>query len=73
LFPIDYGGLESAHKEAYFENFVHVIGKDIVKFHGLFWPAFLKGLGLPFPKRILVHDHWIYQGVIIFFFSPMNF
>ena len=34
---------------------VHVIGKDIVKFHTIFWPAMLMSAGLPLPKAILVH------------------
>lgn len=35
-----------------------VIGKDIVRFHCIYWPAFLMALGLPSPKRILTHAHW---------------
>lgn len=37
---------------------LHVIGKDIVKFHCVYWPAFLLALDLPMPKRILTHAHW---------------
>lgn len=37
---------------------VHVIGKDILKFHAIYWPAFLLAAGLDLPKRILVHGHW---------------
>ncbi|TGZ81105.1 methionyl-tRNA synthetase [Ascodesmis nigricans] len=37
---------------------LHVIGKDIVKFHCIYWPAFLLALDLPMPKRILTHAHW---------------
>lgn len=36
----------------------HVIGKDIVRFHCIYWPAFLMALDLPLPKRILTHAHW---------------
>ena len=36
----------------------HVIGKDIVRFHGIYWPAFLLALKLPLPKQILTHAHW---------------
>jgi methionyl-tRNA synthetase len=43
-------------------DFVHVIGKDIAKFHCIYWTAFLAGAGLPFPKRILVHGHWLRDG-----------
>ncbi|KAL8709646.1 MAG: hypothetical protein Q9225_007415 [Loekoesia sp. 1 TL-2023] len=37
---------------------VHVIGKDIVRFHCVYWPAFLLALDLPLPKQILTHAHW---------------
>ncbi|KAK4996560.1 methionyl-tRNA synthetase [Elasticomyces elasticus] len=37
---------------------VQVIGKDIVRFHCIYWPAFLMALDLPLPKRILTHAHW---------------
>ena len=37
---------------------VHVIGKDIVRFHCIYWPAFLMALDLPLPKRIMTHAHW---------------
>ncbi|KAB8337078.1 hypothetical protein FH972_021382 [Carpinus fangiana] len=36
----------------------HVIGKDIVRFHCIYWPAFLIALGVPVPKQILTHAHW---------------
>lgn len=41
---------------------VHVIGKDIVKFHAVYWPIMLKALGLPLPKQLLVHGWWQKDG-----------
>ncbi|KAI9202586.1 tRNA synthetases class I (M)-domain-containing protein [Polychytrium aggregatum] len=38
---------------------VHVVGKDIIKFHAIYWPAFLMAADLPLPKRIVSHAHWI--------------
>ncbi|XP_011138683.1 methionine--tRNA ligase, mitochondrial isoform X2 [Harpegnathos saltator] len=38
---------------------VQVIGKDILKFHGVYWPAFLIAAGLEPPKTLLCHAHWI--------------
>nr|SVE75746.1 EOG090X05VD [Daphnia hispanica] len=38
---------------------VHVIGKDILKFHAIYWPAFLLAAGLEPPKSLLVHGHWL--------------
>ncbi|KAH9256097.1 methionine-tRNA ligase [Batrachochytrium salamandrivorans] len=41
-----------------FSNVTHVIGKDILKFHTMHWPAFLLAAGLPLPKRVIAHAHW---------------
>ena len=40
----------------------HVIGKDIVKFHAVYWPIMLKAMGLPLPKQLLVHGWWQKDG-----------
>lgn len=40
----------------------HVIGKDILKFHAIYWPALLLGAGLSLPHRIYVHSHWTVCG-----------
>lgn len=37
---------------------LHVIGKDILKFHAIYWPAFLMAVGMEPPRRILCHSHW---------------
>lgn len=37
---------------------VHVIGKDILRFHCVYWPALLMALDIPLPKKVLVHSHW---------------
>lgn len=37
---------------------LHVIGKDILKFHAVYWPAFLLSAGLPLPKKIIAHGWW---------------
>jgi methionyl-tRNA synthetase len=44
---------------------IHVIGKDIVKFHAVYWPIMLKAMGLPLPKQILVHGWWRKDGAKI--------
>ncbi|KAL9612813.1 MAG: hypothetical protein Q9167_002596 [Letrouitia subvulpina] len=36
----------------------HVIGKDIIRFHCIYWPAFLMALDLPLPRQVLTHAHW---------------
>ncbi len=40
---------------------VHVIGKDIIRFHTIYWPIFLMALGEPLPKQVLGHP-WLLQG-----------
>ncbi len=40
---------------------LHVIGKDIVRFHSIYWPIILMALGEPLPKRILAHP-WLLSG-----------
>jgi methionyl-tRNA synthetase len=41
---------------------LHVIGKDINRFHTIFWPAMLMSAGLPLPKRVWVHGWLLAQG-----------
>lgn len=41
---------------------VHVIGKDILKFHTVYWPIMLKALELPLPKQVLAHGWWQKDG-----------
>jgi methionyl-tRNA synthetase len=41
---------------------LHILGKDILKFHAVFWPIMLKAMGLPLPKQILVHGWWQKEG-----------
>ena len=41
---------------------IHVIGKDILKFHAVYWPIMLKAMGLPLPKQILAHGFWQKDG-----------
>lgn len=37
---------------------VHLVGKDILRFHAVYWPAFLMAANLPPPKQIVSHAHW---------------
>ena len=54
---IGYGENSDEFKK-YWPCDVHVIGKDILKFHSIYWPAFLMALDLPLPKHIFAHG-WI--------------
>lgn len=59
--PLGFGnGREN--KMSLFENAHHFVGKDILKFHAIFWPAFLMSLDLPLPKKIFTHGWWLIEG-----------
>ena len=49
--------------ESLFEKFwpanVHLIGKDILRFHAIFWPAFLMAAGFPLPQTVFGHGWWL--------------
>ena len=40
---------------------LHLIGKDIIRFHTIYWPIFLMALDLPLPKQVFGHP-WLIQG-----------
>ncbi len=42
---------------------LHIIGKDIIRFHTVYWPAFLMSAGLPLPKRVFAHGFLHLEGV----------
>jgi methionyl-tRNA synthetase len=41
---------------------LHLIGKDITRFHGIIWPAMLMALNLPLPRCIFAHGFWNFEG-----------
>ena len=41
---------------------VHVVGKDILRFHAVYWPAFLMSAGLEIPKKVFAHGWWTVEG-----------
>ena len=45
----------------YWPAVLHLIGKDIIRFHTIYWPIFLMALGLPLPKQVFGHP-WLLQG-----------
>lgn len=51
------------NKMSYWENAIHIVGKDILRFHGIYWIGFLLSLDLPLPKRIFAHGWWTIDGV----------
>lgn len=53
---------ESNPRWGYWPADVHVIGKDIVRFHAVYWPAFLMSAGVPLPKRVYAHGFLFNRG-----------
>lgn len=41
---------------------VHMVGKDILRFHAVYWPAFLMSAGIPLPKTVFAHGWWMVEG-----------
>jgi methionyl-tRNA synthetase len=52
----------NAPRWAFWPADVHVIGKDIVRFHAVYWPAFLMSAGVPPPKRVTTNGWWVVDG-----------
>ncbi len=48
--------------QKYWPADAHIIGKDIVRFHTIYWPIFLMSLGLPLPKRVFGHPWLLMDG-----------
>ena len=46
----------------YWNASLHVVGKDILRFHAVYWPAFLMAAGLDPPKRVFAHGWWTNEG-----------
>jgi methionyl-tRNA synthetase len=44
------------------ENCVHIVGKEILRFHAVYWPAFLMSAGISLPRRVFAHGWWTCDG-----------
>ena len=53
---------ESAERWHFWPADVHMIGKDIVRFHAIYWPAFLMSAGIALPKRVFAHGFLLSRG-----------
>lgn len=52
---LGYGSEDDSNFKNYWPADVHVVGKDIVRFHTIYWPIFLMALDLPLPKKVFAH------------------
>ena len=57
----DPDGNHDEHYKKFWPADLHLIGKDIVRFHTIYWPIFLMALGVPLPKQVFGHP-WLLQG-----------
>jgi methionyl-tRNA synthetase len=62
LTGVGYPDTESEAYRRFWPADVHVIGKDVVRFHAVYWPAFLMSAGLPLPKQVFGHGHVLLRG-----------
>ena len=53
---------DDGERAKYWPADAHVIGKDITRFHAIYWPAFLLSAGLPLPRQIVVHGFLFNRG-----------
>ena len=58
---LGYGSSDTSKYEKYWPADVHMIGKEIVRFHCVYWPAFLMAAGLPLPKGITAHGWLLFE------------
>ena len=50
------------NSDEYWKNVHHFVGKEIVRFHAVYWPAFLIAAGINPPKQIISHGWWLSEG-----------
>tara|TARA_B100001250_G_scaffold59113_1_gene46015 strand:- start:3246 stop:4784 length:1539 start_codon:yes stop_codon:yes gene_type:complete len=58
---LNYPNTEDKLYKSYWPANLHLIGKDILRFHAVYWPAFLMAANIPLPKRVYGHG-WILSG-----------
>ena len=59
---LGYPEITSADFTSFWPADVHIVGKDILRFHAVYWPAFLMAAGLEPPRRVFAHGWWTVEG-----------
>jgi len=59
---LGYPTVGKADFDKYWPAGLHVVGKDILRFHAVYWPAILMAADLPIPKRLFAHGWWTKDG-----------
>ena len=62
LTAIDYPNQDTKEFKMFWPADLHIVGKDILRFHAVYWPAFLMSAGLKTPKKIFAHGWWTNEG-----------
>lgn len=62
IYPSALGFLRDGEKMEFWQNTTHLVGKDILRFHAVYWPAFLMSLGVDLPRHIGAHGWWTRDG-----------
>jgi methionyl-tRNA synthetase len=62
LTALGYGSEDESKVKRYWPADLHIVGKDILKFHAVYWPAFLMSIGYELPKKIAAHGWWTRDG-----------
>jgi methionyl-tRNA synthetase len=57
-----YPNLQADAYKKFWPADLHMVGKDILRFHAVYWPAFLMAADLPTPKRVFAHGWWTNEG-----------
>ena len=60
---LGYPDVETNVFQRYWSNAIHVVGKDIVRFHAVYWPAFLMSGGIKLPRHVIGHGFLNVEGV----------
>ena len=62
LTVVDFPDIQDQDFKTFWPNAVHIVGKDIIRHHAVYWPALLMAADLPLPHRIFAHGWWTKDG-----------
>ncbi len=62
LSAVDYPDTGSVRFRTFWPADLHMVGKDILRFHAVYWPAFLMAAGIEPPRRVFAHGWWTNEG-----------
>lgn len=59
---LGYGRDDASLYDKFWPADVHIVGKEITRFHTIYWPAFLMAANLPLPKKVFANGWWVVEG-----------